>query len=287
LTQRHKEFVSAFQKGPVMIETGGDPESDLLSRMSHEMRTPLSAILGFAQLMESGTPSPTVSQKRSIDRILQAGWYLQKLINMTRELALIESGTLSLSLEPVPLADVMLDVEAMIELQAQMRGVRVTFPLFEFPCSVSADRIRLQEVLGNLLTAAIDCSEADGTVVVNCEAHSPEWIRISINDGGEGLSVEEPAPSFQPFDGLERKGTAVDGSGIGMQLAARLIEWMGGTINTKGVGRARKIFSFDLKRMLVPMAAGRTSKALEVAFNASDAPAATLVTAALASSSLQ
>ncbi len=196
-------------KGPVMIERSSDSDilddaavadsNSLLARMSHEMRTPLSAILGFAQLMESGSPSPTVSQKRSIDRILQAGWYLEKLMNMTRDLALIESGTLALSLEPVPLAAVMLDAKTMIESQAQVRRVHVTFPLFDAPCSVSADRCRLQEVLSNLLSAAIENSEVDGTVVVNCETHSPEWIRIGINDA---TCAQRRTKSFQPFYGL-------------------------------------------------------------------------------------
>ena len=94
-------------------------KSDFLSSMSHELRTPLSAILGFAQLMESGTPPPTVSQKRSIDQILQAGWYLLELINEILDLALIESGKLSLSLEPISLAEVMRECQAMIEPQAQ------------------------------------------------------------------------------------------------------------------------------------------------------------------------
>jgi signal transduction histidine kinase len=227
--------------------------------MSHEMRTPLSAILGFAQLLESGRPCPTASQKRSIDRILEAGWYLEKLINMTRDLALIESGALSLSLESVPLAAVMLDCQAMIESQAQMRGVRVTFPLFESPCVVSADRFRLQEVLGNLLSAAIDSSEVDGTVVVKCETHSSEWIRIGIEDGAEGLTMERRTQAFQPFDGLGQRATAVDGTEIGLLLARSLVGLMGGALGAESVEGARKLFSFDLKRMLGPTAADRNS----------------------------
>jgi signal transduction histidine kinase len=228
----------------------------LLARMSHEMRTPLSAILGYAQLMESGSPSPTVSQKRSIARILQAGWYLEKLMNMTRDLALIESGTLSLSLEPVPLAAVMLDLEAMIESQAQVRRVHVTFPLFEVPCTVSADRIRLQEVLGNLLSAAIENSEVDGTVIVICETRGPEWIRIGINDG---TFPERRTKSFRPFDGLDQKTRAVDGTGIGLLLAKRLVGLMGGAIAGGSVDDARKVFSFELKRTLVPIETDCTS----------------------------
>src|SRR3989337_4426028 len=122
-------------------------KSDFLSSMSHELRTPLSAILGFAQLMDSGTPLPTISQKRSIDQILKAGWYLLELINEILDLALIESGKLPLSLEPISLTHVMLECQAMIEPQAQKRDIRMTFPRFALPYFVMADRTRLKQVL--------------------------------------------------------------------------------------------------------------------------------------------
>jgi signal transduction histidine kinase len=143
----------------------------------------------------------------------------------------------------------MLDAETMIEPQAQVRRVRVTFPRLDAPCSVSADRCRLQEVLSNLLSAAIENSEVDGTVVVNCETQSPEWIRIGINDG---TFAERRTKSFQPFDAREQKATAVDGTGIGLLLAQRLVGLMGGVIDRGGVDGARKPFSFELKRALVP-----------------------------------
>ncbi len=117
-----------LHKAMSLAEKANQAKSDFLSSMSHELRTPLSAILGFAQLIESGTPHPTPSQKRSIDQILKAGWYLLDLINEVLDLALIESGTLSLSPEPVSLGDVMLECQAMIEPQAQQRGIGVAFP---------------------------------------------------------------------------------------------------------------------------------------------------------------
>lgn len=230
-------------------------ESDLLERMSHEMRTPLNAILGFAQLMESCKPPPTDSQKRRIDLILQAGWHLAKLINMTRDLALLQSGALSMSLDPVPLAVIMLDVESMIESQAQLRGIRVTFPLLDNNCFVLADAIRLQQVLGHLLSAAIDFSDGDAAVVVECDTRSSEYIRIVINDGGEE-PVQRRAPLFPTRNGLERDGlengaTAMQGRGIGLLLAKRLIELMGGALGAQRTVGSGKIFSFDLKRMLI------------------------------------
>ena len=141
--------------------------------MSHELRTPLNAILGFAQLMESGSPPPTPSQKRSIDQILQAGWYLLELINEILDLALIESGKLSLSLEPISLAEVMRECQAMMEPQAQKRGISMTFPRFEMPYFVKADRTRVKQVLINLLSNAIKYNKAGGTVAVDCIASAP------------------------------------------------------------------------------------------------------------------
>src|SRR2546423_15578847 len=112
--------------------------------MSHELRSPLNAILGFAQLMESAATPATPSQKASIDEILRAGWYLLELINEILDLAQIELGKLSLSLEPTSLAEVILECQAMIEPQAQGHGMRMTFPHFDRPCFVAADRTRLK-----------------------------------------------------------------------------------------------------------------------------------------------
>ena len=185
-------------------------KSDFLSSMSHELRTPLSAILGFAQLMESGSPPPTLSQKRSIDQILKAGWYLLELINEILDLALIESGKLSLSLEPISLTEVMRECQAMIEPQAQKRGISMTFPQFEIPYFVKADRTRVKQVLINLLSNAIKYNKVGGTVVVDCIASTPGRIRICVKDTGEGLTPEKLTQLFQPFNRLgqeaERRG---------------------------------------------------------------------------------
>ena len=110
-----KQVELKLHQAMAVAEKANLAKSDFLSSMSHELRTPLSAILGFAQLMESGAPPPTVSQKRSIDQILHAGWYLLDLINEILDLALIESGKLSVSVEASSLADVMHESQAMIE----------------------------------------------------------------------------------------------------------------------------------------------------------------------------
>ena len=100
-----KQVESDLNEAMAAAEKANRAKTDFLSGMSHELRTPLNAILGFAQLMDSGTPLPTPSQKRSLDQILKAGWYLLELINEILDLALIESGKVMLSREPVSLVE--------------------------------------------------------------------------------------------------------------------------------------------------------------------------------------
>jgi len=220
-------------------EKANRAKTEFLSSMSHELRTPLNAILGFTQLMESGYPSPTASQKRNLEQILKAGWYLLELINEVLDLALIESGKVTLSREPVSLAEVMLECRAMIEPQAQKRGIGITFPRFEVPAFVSADRTRVKQVLINLLFNAIKYNRPGGSVDVVCTLRPPSSIRISVRDTGAGLAAEQVAQLFQPFNRLGKESGAEEGTGIGLMVTKRLVDLMGGAIgadSTVGVG---------------------------------------------------
>jgi len=235
-------------------------KSDFLSSMSHELRTPLSAILGFAQLIESGSPPPTVSQKRSVDQILKAGWYLLELINEVLDLALIESGKLSLSLEPISLTEVMQECRAMIEPQAQKRGISVTFPRFETPYFVKADRTRMKQVLINLLSNAIKYNKVGGTVVVEWIASSPGRIRVCVNDTGEGLTPEMMGQLFQPFNRLGQEANVEEGTGIGLVVCKRLIEWMGGVIGVESTVGKGSVFWIEMDLTAAPQAAAHAAE---------------------------
>src|SRR4029453_18283747 len=183
LLEKNVELESAKS----VAEQANLAKSDFLSSMSHELRSPLNAILGFAQLMESDSQSPTPSQKESIAQILVAGWHLLNLINEILDLAVIEAGTVSLSGESVSLDEVMLECRAMMEPQAQQRGISMTFPEFDNPCFVSSDRTRLKQILINLLSNAIKYNKVQGTVVVDYAVIAPDRIRINITDTGAGL----------------------------------------------------------------------------------------------------
>jgi PAS domain S-box-containing protein len=221
-------------------------KSEFLSSMSHELRTPLSAILGFAQLIESGLPAPTTSQKRSLEQILKAGWYLLDLINEILDLALIESGKLSLSLEPIVLSEVMRESRAMIEPQAQKLGVSVSFPQFDTPYLIKADRTRVKQVLINLLSNAVKYNKEGGAVLVDCTTSESGRVRIRVKDTGEGLTAEELAQLFQPFNRLGQEGSAEKGTGMGLVVCKRLVELMGGTIDVASTVGEGSVFSIEL-----------------------------------------
>ncbi|MET0681931.1 MAG: ATP-binding protein [Casimicrobiaceae bacterium] len=255
-----KQVELALHNAMAVAEKANLAKSDFLSSMSHELRTPLSAILGFAQLMESGSPSPTVSQKRSIDQILQAGWYLLELINEILDLALIESGKLPLSLEASSLPEVMRECQAMIEPQAQKRGIRVVFPRFELPSYINADRTRVKQVLINLLSNAIKYNTVGGSVVVDCQASLPGSVRVSVTDTGAGLTPEQLAQLFQPFNRLGQEATSEQGTGIGLVVCKRLIELMGGVIGVESTVGKGSVFWIELKRTAEPRLAADTAR---------------------------
>ena len=235
LQQQHLEL----HKAKLAAEQANLAKSDFLSCMSHELRSPLNAILGFAQLMETGVPPPSVGQKDSIDQILQAGWYLLALINEILDLSLIESGKLSLSPEPISLAELLADCRAMIEPQATGNGIRMHFPALHGPWLVRADRTRVKQVLVNLLSNAIKYNRVGGRVDVGCTLADAGYTRITVQDSGEGLSPDKLAQLFQPFNRLGQEGGAQEGTGIGLVVCKRLVELMGGRIgvnSTPGVG---------------------------------------------------
>ena len=254
----------ALQETNVELETARSTaekanlaKSDFLSSMSHELRSPLNAILGFAQLMESASQEPTAAQTESIAQILKAGWYLLNLIDEILDLAAIESGTASTSKAAVSLSEILVECRTMMEPRARQSGIQMTFPQFDDPIYVWADRTRLKQIVINLLSNAIKYNKEQGTVVVDCSISNLGRVRFCVKDTGEGLSPEKVAQLFQPFNRLGQDASGVVGTGIGLVVTKRLVELMNGSLDvssTVGVGSA---FCCDLPVAQPPQLATR------------------------------
>jgi PAS domain S-box-containing protein len=245
VTER-KRLDRVLQEKNMELERANLAKSDFLSSMSHELRSPLNAILGFAQLMELDGATITRSQKTNIDQILHAGWYLLELINGILDLAQIESGKLSLSREEVSLAEVMAECQSMIEPQRKARGLGMTFPTFPEPCFVDADRTRLKQIIINLVSNALKYNRPGGAVTVEYATTTPDRVRISVRDTGAGLSADQVAQLFQSFNRLGQEASSEEGTGIGLVVSKRLVELMGGVIGVESTVGVGSVFWIEL-----------------------------------------
>jgi signal transduction histidine kinase/ActR/RegA family two-component response regulator len=208
-------------------ERASRAKSEFLSGMSHELRTPLNAILGFAQLLGIDDLGPDHGE--SVEHILRAGRHLLQLIDEVLDVARIEQGRLSLSIEPVRLDEVVREALDLVQPLAASANIRMWEAS---PCDrhVLADRQRLKQVLMNLLSNAVKYNREGGTVTVSCEPTPAGRLRIGVVDTGPGIPSEMMDRLFLPFERLGAEGTPVEGTGIGLSISKRLVELMGGEI---------------------------------------------------------
>lgn len=247
LQRERKRIEQALTIAKAEAEAANQAKSDFLLRMSHELRSPLNVILGFTQLIETGTPAPTPGQQKSLKQVLHAGWYLLDLITEVLELSTIESGNMKPSMQTVCLNNVLDECQAMIQAQAQERGLAIVIPLFEQAFLVNADPMRTKQVLLNLLSNAIKYNRNAGRIDVRCSATPGQAVRVSVQDTGQGLSAGQLAQLFEPFNRLGQESGTTAGTGVGLVISKRLVELMGGRIGVESTVGVGSTFWFELQ----------------------------------------
>jgi signal transduction histidine kinase/CheY-like chemotaxis protein len=241
-----KDNESALRRSEEAAAAANRAKTEFLSSMSHELRTPMNAILGFAQLFESEPGTPLSQNQQSfIHEILKAGRHLLELINEVLDLARIEAGKLSLSVEPVSIASVLRECLPLVQNMASERGIVVSLPPLESEARVMADYMRLKQSLLNLLTNAVKYNRPAGRVDVAVTAPQPGHYRISVSDNGPGIPESRKAELFSPFNRLGLDA-AVEGTGIGLAISRRLVEAMGGEIGFESRWQQGTTFWIDL-----------------------------------------
>jgi signal transduction histidine kinase len=251
-TTVRKNNESALIAAKAEADAANRAKSQFLLNMSHELRSPLSSILGFTQLIGDGQPRPTPEQQDSVEHILHAGWYLLGLVNELLDMTSIESGKMVLASRAVSIAEVLDDCRAMIALQAQRGGIHVGFPILDGHFHVQADPVRIKQVLINLLTNAIKYNRVGGRVDVRCTAALGQAVRVSVDDTGQGLSPVHLEQLFDPFNRLGQELGAEPGTGIGLVICKRLVEQMGGRIGVESKVGVGSCFWFELDAATEP-----------------------------------
>lgn len=220
-------------------EKANQAKSDFLSSMSHELRTPLNAILGYAQLFQYDD-NLTDSQMDNAREIRKAGEHLLQLINDVLDLAKIESGRMTFSLEPVLVSRVVAECFTLIQPQADAGGIKLNADMKRLESTyVVADNTRLKQALLNLVSNAVKYNQVGGEVVVSLSERDDNRLRITVRDTGQGIPASRQHEVFQPFNRLNAEYSKVEGSGVGLVITKQLVEMMGGKLSfesTEGVG---------------------------------------------------
>jgi len=245
-------------------EAANRAKSEFLSRMSHELRTPLNAIIGFGQLMEMDAATP--EQHESVDHILRAGRHLLNLINEILDIARIEAGRLSLSIEPVALQEIVEECQDLIRPSAAQRRIVLDLQTGVDSQIVMADRQRLKQVLLNLLSNAVKFNSEGGRVTLSCTSRPQDRLRLGVTDTGPGISPESLRKLFTPFERLGAGQLGIEGTGLGLALSKTLTEAMQGVMGVESmVGRGSTFWiELPVARDVAPAADARAPAAAAV-----------------------
>ncbi len=206
-------------------------KSEFLSRMSHELRTPLNAVLGFTQVLEMDELTP--EQRDSLNHISRGGRHLLELINEVLDISRIEARQMTLSPEPVAVADLLTEIIGLIAPLADGRSIALDTTASGCEAYVLADRQRLTQVLINLLANAIKYNREGGSVTVACAGTEGDRLRIRVIDTGYGIPPDQLDRIFLPFERLGADQSGAEGTGLGLALSRGLTAAMGGAIGVE------------------------------------------------------
>ena len=247
LEDKVAERTAELEAAKVRAEAADRAKSAFLATMSHELRTPLNAIIGFTEVLLNQAPGPlNDEQEKQLAIVQKSSRHLLSLISDVLDLAKVDAGRLSLVREPFDLRELLEQSVRTFGGEAGRRGLRLALDLRAPDARAVGDRLRVEQVLNNLLSNALKFTSR-GTVEVRLEAGGEGSFAVTVADTGTGIRHEDLGRLFRPFGQVETGlPGAREGTGLGLSIAKRLVEAMGGSISVASEWGAGSRFTFTL-----------------------------------------
>jgi len=242
---------SLMKEAKESAERANAAKSEFMSRMSHELRTPLNSVLGFAQILEMELKSP--EELEMVGYIHNSGKYLLELINEVLDISRIESGRISVMIEPIVLQEIEKECIELVKPLANELGVTI-FSQSVYDFQVLGDQQRLKQVMLNLLSNAIKYNRPNGSVTISCAPRPSSKVRLSVSDTGPGINPDLLERLFTPFDRLDAETSGIEGTGLGLALSRGLIEAIGGIMGVESTVGSGSTFWIELPNVKSPKA---------------------------------
>jgi PAS domain S-box-containing protein len=246
LEERIRERTYELENARIDAEKANAAKTEFLSRMSHELRTPMNAILGFAQLLDSDRDDMPEAQAESVHEILDAGYHLLHLINDTLDLSKIESGKLKLDIRPVMLEPLVQESILLVRDEAGKQSITINTDSGSLAkLQVLADPVRFKQVLINLMSNAIKYNRSGGSVDIRADSRNGR-VYVAVQDTGIGIPQECIRDVFLPFTRVDAENNGIEGTGIGLTIALKMLKMMDGAIRVESSETEGSVFTLDL-----------------------------------------
>ncbi|MFN2562931.1 MAG: sensor histidine kinase [Jatrophihabitans sp.] len=240
---------AAAEQNTKDLQRLSEMRSAFLARMSHELRTPLNTVLGFSELLAEQLVGPLSEQQCEYTQdITAAARHQVELVDEVLDMAKVESGLHELDFEHLDLGGVLTEAVRLVRDAAEAKGIRLTLEVAAGLDDVVADRLRIRQVLVNLLGNAVKFTPSGGSIAVVAEPNG-DRLTIRVRDTGVGMTPQDLAIAFEEFARVDHRA---EGTGLGLPLARRFVELHGGTLTAASRPGEGSVFSVELPRLAAP-----------------------------------